>query len=323
MTRHVVFGTGQVGCLVVEQLVHQGFDVVAVNRTGQGDLPGAHIVGGDATDSAFTTRAAAGADVAYFCLNAANYARWAEEFPPLQRGVLAGAEAADARLVVLDNLYAYGPPHGQDLVETLQTRPTSAKAATRAAMTTELLDAHHAGRVEVAIGRASDCFGPGTTHSALGEMVFATALSGRTAQVMGNPDQPHSYSYTPDVAAGLITLGTQPGTTGAIWHLPVAPTRTTRQIIDQVYGLAGHRPRTLAAGRTTLHLFGLIKPTMREYLHTLYQFTGRWVVDDSKFRMAYGGLATPLTDALATTLRWYRDASERPPAGGPRAAARV
>ncbi|MFC5831793.1 NAD(P)H-binding protein [Nonomuraea insulae] len=311
MTRHVVFGSGQVGRLVVEQLVRQGFDVVAVNRTGQGDLPGAHIVGGDATDPAFTTRAAAGADVVYFCLNAANYARWAEELPPLQRGVLAGAEAAGARLVVLDNLYAYGPTHGRDLVETLQARPTSTKASTRAAMTTELLEAHHTGRAEVAIGRASDYFGPGTTHSALGETVFATALTGRAAQVMGNPDQPHSYSYTPDVAAGLINLGTQPGTTGAIWHLPVAPARTTRQIIDQVYELAGHRPRTLAAGRTTLQLFGLIKPAMREYLHTLYQFTDRWVVDDTKFRMAYGGLATPLNDALATTLRWYRDASER------------
>ena len=37
------------------------------------------------------------------------------------------------------------------------------------------------------MGRASDYFGPGTTMSALGETVFGTALSGTTAQVMGNP----------------------------------------------------------------------------------------------------------------------------------------
>ncbi len=41
MTRHVVFGTGQVGRLLVEQLVAQGHDVVAVNRDGRGQLPGA------------------------------------------------------------------------------------------------------------------------------------------------------------------------------------------------------------------------------------------------------------------------------------------
>ena len=235
MTRHVVFGTGQVGRLVVEQLVARGVDVTAVNRSGGPPIAGADVVAGDASDVDFTTRATAGADAVYFCLNASAYDRWAIEFPPLQRGVLAGARAAGARLVVLDNLYAYGPTNGRDLVETLPARPTSTKAATRAAMTEDLLAAHRAGDVEVAIGRASDYFGPGTRQSALGETVFATALSGRAAQVMGRTDLPHSYSYTPDVAAALITLATEPGSAGAVWHLPVAEARTTRQIIDHVY----------------------------------------------------------------------------------------
>ena len=181
MTRHVVFGTGQVGRPLVEQLLTLGHDVVAVNRSGRGFIRGAEFVAGDATAPAFTTRVAAGADVVYFCLNATNYDRWAEQFPPLQRAVLTGAEAAGARLVVLDNLYAYGPTGGRDLVETMQEQPTSTKAATRAAMTAELLNAHNAGRVEVAIGRASDYFGPGATQSALGGTVFGTALTGRTA----------------------------------------------------------------------------------------------------------------------------------------------
>ena len=307
MTRHIVFGTGQVGRLVARQLVDLGHDVVAVNRSGRGDIPGARVVAGDATDPAFTSRVAAHADVVYFCLNATNYSRWATEFPPLQRGVLAGAQAAGARLVVLDNLYAYGPTDGRDLVETRQPRPTSTKAATRAAMTAELLRAHDTGLVQVAIGRASDYFGPGTTQSALGETVFGAALSGRRAQVMGDPDTPHSYSYTPDVAAALITLGTEQGATGSVWHLPVAPARSTRQIIDDVYALAGQRPRLFAAGATALRLVGIVKPAMREYLSTLYQFTDRWVVDDSAFRTAFGETATPLPDALAATVQWYRD----------------
>ena len=164
MTRHVVFGTGQVGRPLVDQLVAQGHDVVAVNRTGHGRIPGAHVVGGDASDPSFTSRICAGADVVYFCLNARNYARWDEEFPPLQRGVLAGATPAGARLVVLENLYAYGRPNGRALVETMPANPTSKKAATRAAMTEELHRAHAAGQVQVAIGRASDYFGPGVSQ---------------------------------------------------------------------------------------------------------------------------------------------------------------
>jgi nucleoside-diphosphate-sugar epimerase len=307
MTRHVVFGTGQVGRVVAEQLGRRGVEVVAVNRDGEGQVRGARVIGGDATDPAFTTRAAAGAAAVYFCLNAMHYDRWVEEFPPLQRAVLEAARATGARLVVLDNLYAYGPTGGRDLVESLQARPTSAKAATRAAMAAELLDAHQAGDLEVAIGRASDYFGPGATRSALGDSVFGAALSGRTAQVMGNPDLPHSYSFTPDVAGGLITLATHPAAPGGIWHLPVAEARTTRQIIGQLYRLCGHRPRVFAAGRTALRVAGVAKPALREYLHTHYQFTDRWVVDDSRFRAAFGGQATPLDDALATTQRWYRD----------------
>jgi nucleoside-diphosphate-sugar epimerase len=312
MSRHIVFGTGQVGRPLVEQLVSQGHDVVAVNRKGGGHLPGATVVGGDATDTSFTSEVCADADVAYFCLNAMNYERWDAEFPPLQRAVLAGAANAGARLVVLENLYAYGPPAGRSLIETMAANPTSTKSATRAAMTEELLAAHATGRVQVAIGRASDYFGPGALRSALGESVFATALTGRRAQVMGDPDQLHSYSYTPDVAAGLVTLATSPGSVGQIWHLPVAEARTTRRIITDVYELAGTRPRILAAGRTTLRALGLVKPAMREYLHTLYQFTDPWVVDDSKYRAAFGHEATPMDAALAATLDWYRTTAHHP-----------
>ena len=39
---------------------------------------------------------------------------------------------------------------------------------------------------------------------------------------------------------------------------------------------------------------------MREYLHTLYQFTDDWTVSDARFRATFGDLSTPLADALAT-----------------------
>jgi len=56
-----------------------------------------------------------------------------------------------------------------------------------------------------------------------------------------------------------------------------------------------------------LRVLGLVKPEMREYLHTVYQFTAPWVVDDSAFRAAFGAKATLAEEALSTTLAWYRD----------------
>ena len=309
MSASVVFGTGQVGGHVINKLLAAGGGVTAVSRSGRHQFAGANNVTGDATNTVFTTAVCAGADVIYFCLDAPDYHRWPEQFPPLQRGVLTAAKSVGARLVVLENLYGYGPVHGQELTESLPLAATSAKGRTRAAMTDELLAAHASGWVEVAVGRASDYFGPGATRSALGETVFATALTGRTAQVMGNPDLPHSYSYTPDVAAGLIALGNDARSVGEVWHLPIAETWTTRQIIEHVYALANAKPRMFAARRTALRLYGVVKPAMREYLHTLYQFTDDWLVSDARFRSTFGDLSTPLADASRT----HSTGTGRPP----------
>lgn len=307
MSRHVVFGTGQVGSQVVTQLVGAGKDVVAVSRSGSFRTDGATTVAGDATDPAFTAEVCEGADVVYFCLDAPDYDQWPTQFPPLQRGVLAGARATGpgTRLVVLENLYGYGPVNGAPLTETLPLAATAAKARTRIAMSDELLAAHADGDVQVAIGRASDYFGPGVRHSALGELVFESIAKGKTAQVMGFPDTRHSYSYTPDVAQALIALGTAgPDVTGQVWHLPVADAWTTRRIIAHVSDLAGRKPRSFAAGAFTLRALGLVNPAMKEYLRTLYQFTNDWVVDDTRFTTRFGLGATPMEEALAATFQW-------------------
>ena len=116
-----------------------------VNRSGSAVIAGVETVGGDATDLDFAREVTADAGTVYFCLNAPNYHRWADEFPPLQRAVLGAARAADAKLVVLENLYMYGPSDGP-LRETTPLNPTSAKSRTRADMSAELLDAHRARR---------------------------------------------------------------------------------------------------------------------------------------------------------------------------------
>jgi hypothetical protein len=45
---------------------------------------------------------------------------------------------------------------------------------------------------------------------------------------------------------------------------------------------------------------------MREYPTLCTSSPTGWVVDDTRFRDAFGDHTTPLDDALATTLEWYR-----------------
>ena len=133
----------------------------------------------------------------YQCLNAP-YAQWLDRFPPLQQAVLAAAAGSGALLVVLENLYGYGPTGGRPMTEDLPLAAKTVKGRTRAAMTAELLAAAGAGRVRIAIGRASDFFGAAVTEgSTLGERVFGNALAGKRADFIGDPGLPHTYSYVP------------------------------------------------------------------------------------------------------------------------------
>jgi nucleoside-diphosphate-sugar epimerase len=307
---HVVFGTGPVGMSVTDELVQMGKRVRMVNRSGRARVPdGVEVAGGDATDEAFTRKASEGASVVYNALNPP-YNKWPELFPGLQAGVLEGAASAGAKLIAMENLYLYGPTDGRPLTEDLPYAPNTRKGRVRARMSQELMEAHKSGKVRVAIGRASDYFGPRVLSSAAGEQVFGRAVEGKSAQVAGDPDQPHTYSYVPDIGRGLVILGEREKALGQAWHLPSPETVTTRQFVGMIFEEAGKPARVQAAPKILLRALGLFNPGMREMIEMLYEFEVPFVVDDSRFERAFGEQATPLREAIQRTVRWYRE--ERP-----------
>jgi nucleoside-diphosphate-sugar epimerase len=308
---HVVFGTGAVGMAVIEELAQRGSRRVrVVNRSGRARVPhGVEVVGGDATDEAFTREASEGASVIYFALNPP-YNKWPELFPGLQAGVLAGAAAAGAKLIAMENLYMYGPTDGRPITEDLPYAANTRKGRVRARMSEELMEAHKSGRVRVAIGRASDSFGPRVITSAAGEQVFGRAVEGKSAQVAGDPDQPHTYTYVPDIGKGLVILGEREEALGQAWHLPSPESLTTRQFVGMIFEEVGKPARVQAAPKILLRALGLFNPGIRETIEMLYEFEEPFVVDSSRFEREFGEQATPLREAIQRTVRWYRQ--ERP-----------
>ena len=226
--------------------------------------------------------------------------------------MLAAAQAAGARLVSMENVYMYGRPNGQPLTETHPYSADTKKGTLRARMARKLLQAAHAGRqrLQVATGRASDYFGPrGGAQSMLGDRVIPAALAGKTATVLGDPDQPHTYTYLPDIGEGLAVLGEHPDAPGEVWHLPNDPdTRTTRQLVETIYQLAG-QPKTKLRKRTPvllLRALAVTNPTVRELLELRIRVPGAvQYVDSTKIAAKLDVHATPLDQALADTLATY------------------
>lgn len=305
---NVVLGTGPVGLAVMDELVARGRQVILVNRSGRVDetLPtGVQIVAGDVTDPDFVAQIASGADVVFHCAQP-GYANWPALFPPINNGILEGVARTHARLVVTDNLYMYGPTNGAPLREDLPYAATGPKGRTRAEMATQFLDAHHNGRIQVTIGRASDFYGPRVLGSAVGEVIFEPALQGKTANALGNPDLPHTYTYIKDFARALVTLSEYAEAFGQAWHVPSAPAISTRAFVDLVAAEVGQPVKLRTAGKLTLTVLGVFVPEMREFKEMLYEFDEPFVVDHGRYRQQFGNGVTPHAIAIGETVAWYR-----------------
>lgn len=306
----VVLGArGGIGSAVLAELVRLGIPARAVGRSIRPEqVPaGVATLAADVSTADGAAAAVRGAAVVYHCVQPP-YTRWTQEFPALNRAVVDAVAAAGAKLVFADNLYRYGPA-GRPLAEDLPFAATDPKGRLRAAMATQLLAAHEAGRLRVTLGLASDYFGPSGVDSGLGAAFFGRLVAGKKAQWIGRLDQPHAASYLPDVGRGLVTLGRRDEADGRAWHLPAAAP-TGRELL-RLTGEALGRPATAqVAPRALLRAVGVVRPMFRELAHVAYQWERPWVVDSTAYERAFGPAgATPLPEAVGETVRWWEGRS--------------
>src|ERR1700677_3799158 len=109
MGTHVIVGAGSVGTATAQSLVDQGHEVVMMPGSGSGpEHPGIRRVACDASDPVALSAAAGRHDALYNCANPP-YHRWPELWPPMAVALLDVATRAGSVLVIMGNLYGYGP----------------------------------------------------------------------------------------------------------------------------------------------------------------------------------------------------------------------
>lgn len=313
---HVVLGAaGGTGSALVRELVARQIPVRAVTRRAHAGFgAGVELITADLADAAQARDAVAGAAVLYHAANPP-YPRWLDEFPTLNRNIVSAAAATGARIVFADNLYMYGPEAGV-MTEDSPHHARDKKGRLRSRLARELLDADEAYEVPVAIGRSADYFGPGGLGSALGERLFDAAIQGKRVPWLGDADVPHSVAFLPDIARGLVTLGLAEAAVGQVWHLPSCGAPTGREFVDRLAGAVGKPLKVSVNSRWMLRAVGLFSPVVRELGDVLYQWEAPFVSSDARFQAAFGPQpATPLDEALATTVEWYAARATRAAAG--------
>jgi len=304
---HVVLGAGQIGTHLAERLLARGFRVRQVRRSRQGgrEVGGVEQRVGDLSDVGFAAEAVRGAQVAYDC-TVPPYDQWPQHLLPLGASIVEACAREGVALVAFDNLYVYGVPKGP-MTEQSPVQPCSKKGELRAKLAALRLAAHEQGRARVAIGRASDLYGPGVTLAAIfNERFYQRLLADETVDVLGDPERLHSYSYALDVADALVTLGTHDVAFGSVWHLPVQPPTSTRTLIEALAQEAGVRGAVRQTPRWLLKTLGVFMPILRELAEMEYQWRSDFVLDDARFRTTFGGGATATRDAVRDTIAWAR-----------------
>ncbi len=307
-TLAVIGGTGFAGAATVDALVAAGHSVRVIARHAPSS-PRALVEGfaANAADANSLTPALEGITTAVLCARP-DYWRWPTELVPMFENVLEAARRTGTRLVLCDNLYAYGIPDGP-LTETSPLQPHGPKGRARKEGAELMMKAHELGEVQVAIGRAADFFGPGVDSPNL-KMLFGAALQGKTVRVLGEGNTPHSISFIRDVGVGLATLALHDEAFGNMWHLPVAPPLTELEQARRIVSLAATGASVGQLPTWAVHamfkVMGLFSPMMRELPEVWYQHEQPFVVDDSRFVKAFGVRATDLDTACLETLAFWR-----------------
>jgi nucleoside-diphosphate-sugar epimerase len=232
------------------------------------------------------------------------YHRWKEDFPELQEAILSIAIENKAKLIVAENLYMYGNTHGKPMTEGTPYNPCSIKGKVRMEISNALFEAYRQGKVQIAVVRGSDFFGPWEPIN--GEMIFKAAIQKKTINMLGNLNQPHTFTYVKDFGKALAIAGTDDRALGKVWHVPSGKPYTQNELAELLSKELGYPLKTRATGKIMLSIIGLFNKGAKEVVEMLYEFNETFIMNSEAMEMTFGLVPTPMEQRIKETLEWVK-----------------
>ena len=307
-----VLGYGSVGRTVTEALAARGDRVRVIQRRRPETLPeGVAFAPADAVNGAGLAEAMGDADTLVCALGLPYSGKvFRRDWPSVAQNCLDASARTGARFLLADNLYMYGPQTAP-LTEDMPLAGAGDKPWARAEVTRLWQAAHAQGRAMACAVRASDFYGPHARNSMLVGQGIDRLLAGKPAQMAFPVDHPHDYTYVPDFARAIVQLIDAPEADwGQAWHVPNAPTRTTREVLAEAAGIAGVPLRVTVMPGLLRRALGLFVPILSELEEMRFQWDRPYRVDSRKFSQRFGGAATPFEEGLAAAIAAHRDGGQ-------------
>jgi nucleoside-diphosphate-sugar epimerase len=302
---NLVFGAGPIGQSVIDQLIANGEPVVVATRTGSGpEHPLVQRLQVDAADAQAVKDVAADATVIYHCIHTAYSEKaWRRDLFGPEQAVLAAAAEHNLTVVFPESLYGFDP----SVMPLRETTPLNAETGKRG-VRAELLAARAQHKARSRSVVAGDYFGPHARETAhAGSRMIDAVLSGNTVRPFISADQPHAFTYLPDLAAAMSRAAKHPGEGHQLLFAPTAPSLTQRELIEAFAQAAGKSvPKVSALPAWGVHTLATVHPLSRSLAEVIYQFGQPFTMDSIQSEALLGLHPTPLDSAARASIDWYR-----------------
>lgn len=285
---------GGIGIPLAKELSNYTKQIRLVSRNPKKVNESDELFPADLNDLSQIDKAIAGSTVVYLVIGFEyNLKVWQKVWPPFMQAVINACKTYNAKLVFFDNVYMYAKSAIPAMTENATIQPPSKKGEVRKQLHEMIMQEVEKKSLTALIARAADFYGPDNKNSALSIMVADNLIKGKKAQVFGNLNKTHTYTYTPDAAKATALLGNTEDAYNQVWHVPTTKERLTNlQWIQLIAGELKVEPKIQAVPVWMLHMLGLFIPAMKEFPEMLYQYEQDYFFDSSKFEKRFGFKAT-------------------------------
>jgi nucleoside-diphosphate-sugar epimerase len=310
--RAVIFGaTGATGKPIAEELLRRGIKTRVASR----NLPNlrrifenlkVEPVAADFLDLEAAKQAADSCDVIFHCVGVP-----LESYPQhiaISRNTIGAMQATGAKSILVSSFWSYGPSQSNPVNETHRPPLVTQKERIRREQE-ELFQ--QAGSV---VTLFPDFYGPGAEIGFANAAIRALA-GGKTADWIGELDEPRELIYVPDVGFPLVELAHRKAAYGQRWNVAGPGAITPRQFL-QIAATFSQKPlKVRTANEFILFVIGLFNSQVRAMKELFPLYSRPPILDSYKLRQLIGDYpVTPYVDGVQETIRWMKKSPMTNPA---------
>jgi nucleoside-diphosphate-sugar epimerase len=218
---------------------------------------------------------------------------WNENLLNIIIETVRACQRVDAKLVYIDTQEIYGKNNGKYTEETLY-KPCSRNGRLFLDASMLVEKEMSIGNLKLIIARTADIYGPMVnSNSYLHENVFKKMINKKIATWYINSEASHSFTFSNDLARGILLLAMHESCFNQVWHLPTSDPLMGETFIHITSNILGIDPEYSVQSREVLRFKEFFKKGNDDIYDCLYRFESGIHFDSTKFNTYFN--YTPVT----------------------------